>query len=805
MYLYLTEVVDKKEQGYIAICGSLIFTFSVPLLQFMGGISLIYAIGALPLLLWSSHKIKEEKAFKWIFFSSLCLLISISHPFTLVVNTLLFILYNLLQLNGNWKQTFLTITIFLLLSSWCIFPYSLISLTPTQLGREPLSKEIFDYISDNNIFKILTLARDKFLYIQIVPENVILTKLWYFSLLIPFFLICLPLFFTNKVEKKQIKIIFFFYFLYLFTNLLSFGSKGVLEEIYWSFVSSTNIGWIFRSPLKFQLYQAFAYSILFTFGLLLLEKLARQKILTLILTITILVGTSGYTLWYANTKDMTPISIPNEFYQINDILQNSSDDSKVIWYPRYNERPTTWLDRPVSPFDMKSSKKDTYSTHQNYNYVAEYLYEKIYPQELKKSEFYDFLRAIGIKYLVFHNDRNLNLDEIAIKNIMETLGNDLLIYNSNNWFLFNLSTSNPRLYLTNNIILSENTKLSKYGAILISDNNLNNTDISAVTLLEEKDIPNNFKAKNIIINQSFENGTSSWFVSNSTNYNVTIDNDTINGKNSLQISTNITKSNVWLFLKSNKINVTSQETYMLQAYMKYFNMNGSHIKVEGFDTSENKWKDIFFLSKSHFGYSEWKQYIGYLDVPKNITKIRIILAAGWVNDPLNGAGIVKFDNIYLLSLSELFLSNKSSQDLVYEKISPTLWKATLNISQPSMLVFTESYDPLWTARINGEKIRPILLYAVINGFWIEKTGILDITIEYEPQCWFDMGSAISVITLIVCTTYLTHDWTKNKDILKPKKGITTKHMFKTTSQLKKEDRNIRSLNKNSISQQWSQK
>ena len=769
-YFYLSEIVDKKE-SYIPICGSLIFTFSLPLLQFMWGISLVYSIGILPLLLWCSHKFEKEKNFKWIFLSSICLLISVGHPFLLAMNAFLFILYNLLLLNRNWRQPFLTIILFLLLFSWYILPYSHVLLTPTELGREPLNRGTFDYISDNNIFKILTLTRDKFLYIQTAPKNEILTNTWYFFLIIPLFLICLPILFTNKMRKKQTKITFFFYFLFLSTTLLSFGSKGAFGEIYWSLVSSTNIGWIFRSPLKFQLYQALAYSILFAFSLLIVKHITQRKIVTLILTVIILTGTSGYTLWYANTKDMTPISIPTEFYQINNILQNCSDDSKVIWYPRYNEQPTTWLDRPVAPFDMKSSKKDTYSIYQTYSYIEEYLYEKIYPSQLKKPEFYDFLRAIGIKYLVFHNDRNLTLDETALKNIIGTIGNESQIYGSNNWFLFNLSTSNPRVFLANNVILSENIKLSKYGAILIPDRNLNKTDLSAIEFLEEKNIPNYFKEKNILTNPSFENGTSYWYVPTSTNYEVAISNDIIDGENFLQISTNITTNKVWLFIKSNKINVTPNTTYMLQAYMKYSNMNGSHIKVEGFDISENKWKDIFFLTASHFGYSEWQQYIGYLTVPKYVTEIRIILASGWVSDPQYGAGIAEFDNINLLSLNELFLSNKPYDDVNYEKISPTLWRVRLNISQSSMLALTESYDSLWVANVNGRKISSIPLYGVINGFWINQTGVLDIVIEYEPQRWFYIGCAISLSTFLTCTAILVYSYTKSKPILKKLKKI----------------------------------
>lgn len=56
-----------------------------------------------------------------------------------------------------------------------------------------------------------------------------------------------------------------------------------------------------------------------------------------------------------------------------------------------------------------------------------------------------------------------------------------------------------------------------------------------------------------------------------------------------------------------------------------------------------------------------------------------------------------------------------------------------------LTAFAESYDPLWYARVDkidgvavqSEPIHPVPLYSVINGFYVNRTGNLDITIEYE--------------------------------------------------------------------------
>jgi len=105
----------------------------------------------------------------------------------------------------------------------------------------------------------------------------------------------------------------------------------------------------------------------------------------------------------------------------------------------------------------------------------------------------------------------------------------------------------------------------------------------------------------------------------------------------------------------------------------------------------------------------------------------------------------------------------------YKKINPTLWKVKVNAKRPFMLSFAEAYDPLWEARIykNGEKIekvKSIPLYSVINGFWIDQTGDLEIVIRYKPQDWFEIGLVISALTFIGCIGYLFYDWRKNRKV-----------------------------------------
>ena len=133
---------------------------------------------------------------------------------------------------------------------------------------------------------------------------------------------------------------------------------------------------------------------------------------------------------------------------------------------------------------------------------------------------------------------------------------------------------------------------------------------------------------------------------------------------------------------------------------------------------------------------------------------------------------INFSNIHFLEREKYdfkSLTKNLSLNINYTKIGPTLYKTEINTTKPFMLSFAESYDPLWTVKIDkidgksikSDFIRPIPLH-VINGFLINQTGNLDITIEYEPQRWFYIGIIVSMITLTICISYLIYDWRKNK-------------------------------------------
>jgi hypothetical protein len=201
--------------------------------------------------------------------------------------------------------------------------------------------------------------------------------------------------------------------------------------------------------------------------------------------------------------------------------------------------------------------------------------------------------------------------------------------------------------------------------------------------------------------------------------------------------------------------------------------------------NDKVWQDIEVFKNGSYrialnGIGEFKVKIGNHSFILNSSSLNFTytpifyLNEGERKIEIISLGNTILDTIWLYStetnqtIEQLFeVTEKPAEVINYTKINPTLWKVKLNASKPFMLSFAEAYDPLWEARVyrDGRKIevvKSIPLYSVINGFWINETGNLEIVIRYKPQDWFERGLIISVITFIGCVGYLFYDWRRER-------------------------------------------
>jgi len=159
--------------------------------------------------------------------------------------------------------------------------------------------------------------------------------------------------------------------------------------------------------------------------------------------------------------------------------------------------------------------------------------------------------------------------------------------------------------------------------------------------------------KTLIKNPSFEEVYTKkpehWKLHNAKDFKISLDSDSYTGKYSLKVYTSTTKQHTWSWIRSDPVNVKPGEKYLIITHMKYYNVKGSHIKIEIYYPNENKWGDLTpFIPPGRIGTSNWQVYSAIIKIPENVTKMRIVLNAGWVLNKNDGDAITWFDDVLVL-------------------------------------------------------------------------------------------------------------------------------------------------------------
>jgi len=154
--------------------------------------------------------------------------------------------------------------------------------------------------------------------------------------------------------------------------------------------------------------------------------------------------------------------------------------------------------------------------------------------------------------------------------------------------------------------------------------------------------------------------------------------------------------------------------------------------------------------------------VGELDASHWIYARPIWLEPGYHNITIISGPDIKKIALYSaggtnLTLTDMFGKRNSSILFKYEEVDPTKYIVKLNLSEPIILVHSESRNDLWKARINDEEFQSFPLYTEINGFYINKTGALALTIEYAPQKYFLVGKNVSLVATLFIVSFLFVD------------------------------------------------
>ena len=93
----------------------------------------------------------------------------------------------------------------------------------------------------------------------------------------------------------------------------------------------------------------------------------------------------------------------------------------------------------------------------------------------------------------------------------------------------------------------------------------------------------------------------------------------------------------------------------------------------------------------------------------------------------------------------------------FEKLNPTKYIVTIDTTEPYYLVFSESYDAGWIAKINNKELSNKNHFSVngyANMWYVDNVGTYDLIIEFEPQNLFNFTALFSILSFIVSITFL---------------------------------------------------
>jgi hypothetical protein len=653
-----------------------------------------------------------------------------------------------------------------------------------------------------NILNIFSKESELFKSIRLVggwglPINYPDDSLW---ILFSFSLPLLVFIFFILLSFKRDSILYLLLILIVFSLFLSKGTSRPFGEIYKYLVFSFPlVGWLFRAPDRWLIFSSLSYSIIIGLGIFYLlksipAKTNRKRSVYIISRVVFfvflfcLIFYSFYPIVIQYSQNIfSPTKIPDEYQYLSRLQLDPN--SKAIIFPVY--RPGgffyNWSNgKRLGPLLIYSFSISNLNTGtwlflpDSFLFKLEKLSQRnpeIEKVEVNKTDcFKRLIAGIGVKYIVLDTtaefiDTNWNKrsGKELLSFFLSSFGNP--IFNSEHLYVFLNPYNSSSISVTDKVIC-----VSRFEDLCFYSQLVRNPQTISIYLgnCSFLNFPTfNGFCPNLILNPSFELGYKNWSgVLGGKNFIKEIDNRTYwNGNNSIRITTNDNSTYNLGWVKSNEVIVDEGEWIRVVTHMKWENSVWSHIAIEGYNTSSNKWQQLIHCPGIQSGSSDWKEFSCSVSIPKTIHRIRVALAGGWSLNKSIGNGTTWFDDIEVYRLHQCSSINTSANNVgieSYLKINPTLWKVQVNATKPFMLSFAESYDPLWEARVykDGklvEKVKPVPLYGVINGFWINTTGDnLEIVIRYTPQDWFEIGLVISGTTFAFSLFYLFYDWRKSK-------------------------------------------
>ncbi|MCW3995882.1 MAG: alpha-(1-_3)-arabinofuranosyltransferase family protein [Candidatus Bathyarchaeota archaeon] len=466
---------------------------------------------------------------------------------------------------------------------------------------------------------------------------------------------------------------------------------------------------------------------------------------------------------FADTKtEQLPYSsyvqIPQYWYQATEWINNQPGDWKILLTPLndFYEMPYEWgyygtdqlLERLFEKPIVSTVALNGYVTNANTSAILKQIRASV--KFNRTDEFKTLLDVLSIKYIVQRNDVKTNMEGRNLR---------------------------PPSYMQAFFAQQPYLKLIKtYGEIDIYEYTEAKPSIYAIS-------PDSLQKINIqignslIMNKTWSSLSPQEFQDwlNSNNLTQSQQSCIINQKdNRLQVTLyNVT--NGWVTVNSPVLPVESETSY--EIYAALYARNNSQLIFQVAEYSDQMTL-LCNSTVSRIDLQDFDNYeLDYTFEPTNI-RTKYFNIKLWSQLPHETSqSVLMVNNISITGIAStlnmtgaehLYPDDNRTQPtqiLHFQNVTPQKTIVTVNTTQPFILATTQQLDRFWVAHIKGQAVKPISLYLGLKGFEVEQTGQFDITIEYQPQTWFEYCSVISAATvLLLCISLLYLNKTSIKQL-----------------------------------------
>ena len=633
------------------------------------------------------------------------------------------------------------------------------------------------------------------------------------SLFRPEFILIPVLAFLAPVLKRKNKTVAFWLVVSLVSIFLVKGANNPLGSVNtWMFGNIPGFD-LFRDPSKFFVLIALSYSVLIAFSIDgIIRKVKKMPIginkyfATIPLMVIVYLILTVYPSYTGKMTGM--LSNPaflEEYEFINDYLTKDKKFSRVLWLPSIPPMGIITEKHPALEgtriFSRRAFSSGVVGTYEVLNFVREtpYMGELFDVSGVGYVSYpYPDERRVNLKpdnidyYFAFWNqissltwvDKVISEPPVAL---LKTKGSqDRFFVTENTWYV----VGSDRVYL--DLLQKTNLKLSN-NAFIFAEEKVNlgkllegNPDIKilifdkseidlAATMIDKKDLI--FPSEGLDFDPSENSESLGWWKRETEDFvwwrdflqqKYEIDNQDFDlqggwavaeGSKELNIKDErLTENKTFLTRvmsssRGGKIEFWQGKDKIGEIYTKINNPKPVAIKLSGYMNEEEK---SFSYDKAVFNWYE----VGRINNTETLTiktegeinvvnSIALITPEQWghIYKSTEGLSVYRLDELNEYEINNLFSTGNEKNIIVsYEKINPTHYRVKVDgLSQPVTLAFSQSYDYLW--ELNGNSSYP--LYALINGFRVEKDGEYDV--YYSAQKYVSHGllvSAFSVAALL---------------------------------------------------------